>query len=552
MREAKRLMRALGDVRDRYVEEAAPHRNNVRRLSVRKVVCLVACLVLMLSLSVIAYAANWFGIRDLFIPDPEEKYQLISLSGYQGSPEAEAHREWNEFLATYDADHKILESLGNGIFQVEGREDWSSYPIYSYEMGEKLDEIVSRHGLKLHTKMDLIDQEELMYRVGGNFMNRELLTWAYMYEDGYFHVEGDVRLSGVGTVAFQFIRSVKGTFNEVGLNIDDVEMYTEWQYITSCGEPVLLAIAPKKALIFADYEKCFITVNVLCGSNGGMTEKGLQELADQIDFGILKEVQTPDMRGDSVVPGQQETFVETPVEEPSETPVEEPSETVMEDTPAPGQEVTDSTLNEIYMDAVWRLAEENVFPNGLAADPYETERVDPCNSYQIMDVDGDGREELLINYPNAYAMAGMSYYIFEYDMERQEFHQELAEFPAVAIYDNGIIIAQASHNHGRSSLDDFWPYSVYQYQKDTDTYELLTRVDAWQYILFEGAQPDPDFPKEADVDGDGILYYLPDLETFEPTNIMDNVAYAQWAIGLTATANQIHVDYEPLPKKNDN
>ena len=32
-----------------------------------------------------------------------------------------------------------------------------------------------------------------------------------------------------------------------------------------------------------------------------MTKEGLQELADTIDFSILKDVQTPEMRGDSVV-----------------------------------------------------------------------------------------------------------------------------------------------------------------------------------------------------------------------------------------------------------
>lgn len=32
-----------------------------------------------------------------------------------------------------------------------------------------------------------------------------------------------------------------------------------------------------------------------------MTEEDLQELADRIDFDVLKKVQAPDMRGDSEV-----------------------------------------------------------------------------------------------------------------------------------------------------------------------------------------------------------------------------------------------------------
>lgn len=38
---------------------------------------------------------------------------------------------------------------------------------------------------------------------------------------------------------------------------------------------------------------------MLLGSEEGITEENLQELADQIDFRILKNEQVPDMRGNS-------------------------------------------------------------------------------------------------------------------------------------------------------------------------------------------------------------------------------------------------------------
>ena len=98
---------------------------------------------------------------------------------------------------------------------------------------------------------------------------------------------------------FQFCRSVKGTFNEVILNIGQVGDYTDWQYTTSCGETVLLVLGSYKALIVGDFEKCFVTVNVLLGSEEGMTKEDLQEFADKIDFRILKDVKVPEMRGDT-------------------------------------------------------------------------------------------------------------------------------------------------------------------------------------------------------------------------------------------------------------
>lgn len=129
-----------------------------------------------------------------------------------------------------------------------------------------------------------------MCRVGGDFADKDILTWAYFYEDGTFQVDGNADLPGSGMTDFQFRRSVKGTFNEVMLSVGRGEDFTEWQYMTGCGEPVLLALGPDKALILADSEECFLTVNVLRGTEEGMTKEGLQELADQIDFRLLEDV----------------------------------------------------------------------------------------------------------------------------------------------------------------------------------------------------------------------------------------------------------------------
>lgn len=246
-----------------------------------------------------------FGtLMDMPLPEvsdrePAPKAAPISLSGYMESPESLALAEWQEFLEHYDVDHKIADQIGNGVFLAEGREDWSHYSVNSYEMGEKLDEIAGKYGLKLHVEENVIDQKELTYRVGGRFMDEELLSWGYMYEDGYFHMDGEVEMKGCGTTVFQITRSVKGTFNDVVLYVLRADKYSSWQFITACGEPVLLALGPYQAMIFADFEECFVTVNTLLGSEDGMTEEDLRELADSIDFRILKEVQVPDMRGDS-------------------------------------------------------------------------------------------------------------------------------------------------------------------------------------------------------------------------------------------------------------
>lgn len=227
----------------------------------------------------------------------------VTLSGYPGSPEAMALAEWQDFLAGYDTDGKILDEIGNDLFIVEGREDWFLYYVYSYEMGEKLDEIADKYGLKLHREINVVSPKEMDYRVGGSFLDESCEKWVgYIYEDGSFESGGDVNLDGCGMTSFSIRRVVKGTFDEVVSNIGDVEDYTDWQYVTASGEPVMLSLGHIRALIFADFEECVISVWALAGRNEGMTEEDLQALADKIDFRRLKEVQVPDMRGDSEPP----------------------------------------------------------------------------------------------------------------------------------------------------------------------------------------------------------------------------------------------------------
>lgn len=96
-----------------------------------------------------------------------------------------------------------------------------------------------------------------------------------------------------------------------------------------------------------------------------------------------------------------------------------------------------------------------------------------------MDIDDDGKEELLINYANAPHMAGMVLYIYDYVPETKEIYIEYRGWPDMRVYDNGYIKENASHNHGRSNLSYFWPYSLLQYDKTTDRYECIAYIDAW-------------------------------------------------------------------------
>ena len=105
----------------------------------------------------------------------------------------------------------------------------------------------------------------------------------YYYPDGTFSLDGDL-----GEYGFQIHRSMKGVFDPIALNIGNIEDYEEWEYETSEGFTVLLAISEYKALIIADLDDAFVSVNVLLNMGDiEMSKEDLENMADHLTLANL-------------------------------------------------------------------------------------------------------------------------------------------------------------------------------------------------------------------------------------------------------------------------
>ena len=150
-----------------------------RRRTSKQIVSVAAAIAVLTVLCLAAYAANFCRLRDLLLPrqDPtqaktEQNQQTpfadtISLVGYTGTAEAKALSEWKRFLETYD-DGGALERIGNDLTGFE--DQYGLYYVYTQEMADKLDSILEKYRLKLHTSMFIVSPAELLAeQVGGNF-----------------------------------------------------------------------------------------------------------------------------------------------------------------------------------------------------------------------------------------------------------------------------------------------------------------------------------------------------------------------------------------------
>lgn len=479
-----------------------------------------------------AFTTNFLGLRDLFpqkqaeppvqpvtsvvLPGSED---TMSLSGYMDSPEGQALAEWKEFLETYDPDHAILDQVGNYLDPAFDK--YICYNVYTQDMADKLEEIVDKYGLKLHTQqIDLTAHPEALGPLADFVKDKKETYWSYMYEDGSCHFDGWAYVEDYGLVDVQFQRSVKGTFNDATLNIGDPAAYKQWTYQTSSGVEVVLALGSSKSLILADLPDCFATFNVFQGAGNGMTREHLEGVAERYDFSKL-----------------------TPVVPPEDIPDPGPLQ-------APAGERTDART-------VYAQVLRDLLNNGLLPDsgPYDAVRVDPAeDQFAVYDVDFDGEEELILLH-NDDITAGMRGYVMKFDPTYTgtwaPISFQLADFPDFAFYDNGVVQVLCSHNQTHGEL---WPFELYGYDADGDYYYHIASVYSADKDLAREAEVGDVYSAEIDTSGTGRIYYVNFVygSGVEPAGerAWDSEEYFAWLDSVLGRSQEVEIPYQHLTEQN--
>lgn len=133
----------------------------------KRLFMLAAVIAVAVALSGLAIAVNFLGLRDTLLPEQYGVYKtdeygkiipgeyeytdFISLSGFNDTPESQALAEWQSFLEGYDQDGSIIASVGNNPTGFEDR--YGMYLVYTQEMADKLEEIIAKYDLRLHSWM---------------------------------------------------------------------------------------------------------------------------------------------------------------------------------------------------------------------------------------------------------------------------------------------------------------------------------------------------------------------------------------------------------------
>ncbi len=299
------LYRAMEYIDDKIIENSEVRKTmKYQRKFTKRTLMLVAVLCLLTAFATAAFATNFFGLRNALVNsnDPEIK-SMISLSGYTDSNEYKAAAEWNAFTESYDPDGAIINQTDAEDIENLGLLDkYINYNAYTKEMADKLDEITAKYGLSLHDGFKEMSFEEGNTTIGDfvitDYDHEEFtddayssILGGYIYDDGTFRYDGIFNATaGRLSVDYQFSRSAKGVLDTIFLNIGDIEDYQEQVIVTDSGVELTAAISEYKSVIIAEFDSCFVTINVMGGTDIGITFDDLKDLANTFDFYVIENV----------------------------------------------------------------------------------------------------------------------------------------------------------------------------------------------------------------------------------------------------------------------
>lgn len=302
MLNSERILQALNGADDELIEEArrcmgygAPARSRrAHRMGWR--VALIAA-VLAALFAVTAYAMDWFGLSSrLTRADPplpaetERQGGYMSMNGYAGTPEGQAHAEWSQFWNSY-TENKTFSNAPDLKWLGEDQRLKNYHDIYGAfdrTMMDKLLEIRDRYKVKLHSESAGVPNAEYFYKATGlsPFIRGEHELWPELiYEEGSFSLEGS--LDGM---FFSVHRGARGYLDPSPTYIYDSDEYEEWQYTTASGELLNLAAgnAGEEQTVFVFYQDGNYLITISANVSGGEDYQTKAEaFAERFDYTAL-------------------------------------------------------------------------------------------------------------------------------------------------------------------------------------------------------------------------------------------------------------------------
>ena len=308
----KRILYAIGYVNDSYIEEMYKNENaSTLKRSPRRIL-LIAAIIALIALLVGCTVVYVLGLDQMIIGTESlegwtgktETRTRLSMQGFVGSPSYMGAKEWFEFEQTYDPDNQIMQSLSNEEMIMP--EEYWSYNCYTPEMTAKVDEICRKYGLEkqgpaiiLLDEADFYSALQIEQIVKADASAEVEISPQYFYKTGTFMLACETMLTGDNSpwaypIEYQYYCVMKTDLEDVCLGAKNIETYDQWEYTTQDGVHLLLVIGETNALLVADLQSAFVTMNITNAQEGDIlkgeqkiSREAMEAFAETFDFSFV-------------------------------------------------------------------------------------------------------------------------------------------------------------------------------------------------------------------------------------------------------------------------
>ncbi len=321
MKQEKRLLYAIGWVKDSYIEEMNQPGVKTRGIPKRKMWLIAALVALALLLVGCAAVFLWMQDRSIgqetytqrfdaqghYIEPTEKTMDTVTLFGSGGSDLQKALAEWLEFQQNYP-DFTELNLTDEDAEKIPERYHYT-YGCYTFEMVEAVEEIAAKYNLKLldtEISFQRYQYESVLEGLGLTSLLRP--DAAAVMENGQgdiklpqnFNLEFFLDMTGLDApwaedIYVNYSYAQAGYFPGFGATVLDLTEYAQWKYTYSDGTRLLLALNQKgRGIILAEREDAMIYIDVDSNFGGPnfpdpedvIDRVGLEKLADAFDYSI--------------------------------------------------------------------------------------------------------------------------------------------------------------------------------------------------------------------------------------------------------------------------
>ena len=299
------LLETMGSIRDRYILEAQePEKRSLSLTRVLLIAAIISLLLLLVGCAVVyvlqlqdmklsettVSEPAWSGPGGEYVPATEYTVTELSLQGYSESPEQQAMLEWQTFTDTYDPDRTLL---NENNFNESGipSQFYETYNCYTFEMMDKLQEILNKYNLQPLGAIQHFDywEQELFYRA---LQMKPLISVdadrmvGYFFPEGSFKAEIRYPLPGDESRLATYVYVNGDYFYPFCAVIRNIDQWTQWHYTAADGSDLLLATYENRLNVICRTGNDWIhieTENFLGYDPNNIPDKPMtKELAEQI------------------------------------------------------------------------------------------------------------------------------------------------------------------------------------------------------------------------------------------------------------------------------